>query len=159
VYAFLAFQVPQGEQIVPDYSLETSAAYTVISVSIARSTKSLSIFSLVRGSKYPGLLPSWAIDWRLYKSVQGTPFDRDGKDIFDACKGYRYKPTKSSSQLSGILQVRGKIIGLVAVESSVAHESRKHVPQAWKLKQVVESLVLGSRSQGTFLPSPLVTPN
>jgi hypothetical protein len=152
VYAFLAFQDPHGEQIMPDYSLDTSAAYTVISASIARSTKSLSIFGLVRGSKYPGLLPSWTIDWRLNKSAQGTPFDRDGKDIFDACKGYRYRPMKASSQLSGVLPVRGKIIGQVAVVSSVAHESRQLVPQVWKLEQVVESLVLGSRSQGTLLP-------
>jgi hypothetical protein len=154
VYAFLAFQDPHGEQIVPDYSLDTSAAYTVISASIARSTKSLSIFGLVRGAKYPGLLPSWAIDWRLNESAQGTPFDRDGKDIFDACKGYRYRPMKASSQLSRVLPVRGKIIGQVAVVSSVAHESRQLVPQVWKLEQVVESLVLGSLSQGTLLPFP-----
>jgi hypothetical protein len=152
VYAFLAFQDPHGERIVPDYSLDTSAAYTVISASIARSTKSLSIFGLIRGSKYPGLLPSWAIDWRLNKSTQGTPFDRDDKDIFNACKGYRYRPMEASSQLSRVLPVRGKIIGQVAVVSSVAHESRQHVSQAWKLKLVVESLVLGSLSQGTLLP-------
>jgi hypothetical protein len=138
----------------PDYSLETSAAYTMISASITRSTKSLSIFGLVRGSKYPGLLPSWVIDWRLIKSAQGTPFDRDGKDVFDACKGYRYKPTNSSSQLSRVLLVRGKIIGLLAIASSVAHEPRQHLPQTWKLKQVVESLVLGSRSRGTLLSLP-----
>jgi hypothetical protein len=152
VYAFLAFQVPHGEQIVPDYSPDTSAAYTVISASIARSTKSLSIFGLVWGSKYPGLLPSWAIDWRLNKSAQEAPFDRDGKDTFDACKGYRYRPIKDSSQPFGVLLVRGKIIGQVAVVSSVAHESRELVPQVWKLNQVVESLVLGSRSQGILLP-------
>jgi hypothetical protein len=154
VYAFLAFQDPHGEQIVPDYSLDTSVAYTLISASIARSTKSLSIFGLVRGSKYPGLLPSWVIDWRLNKSAQGIPFDRDGKDIFDACKGYRYRPMKAPSQLSGVLPVRGEIIGQVAVVSSVAHESGQLVPQVWKLEQVVESLVLGSESQGALLPLP-----
>ncbi|KAH8586610.1 heterokaryon incompatibility protein-domain-containing protein [Bisporella sp. PMI_857] len=154
VYAFLAFQDPRGEQIVPDYSLDTSAAYTMISASIARSTKSLSIFGLIRGSKYPGLLPSWAIDWRLNKSTQGTPFDIDGKDNFDACKGYLYKPMNASSQLSKVLPVRGKIIGQVAVVSSVAHEPQQQVPQAWRLEEVVESLVLGSRSQGTQFPLP-----
>ena len=154
VYAFLAFQDPHGEQIMPDYSLDTSAAYTVISASIARSTKSLSIFGLVRGSKYYGLLPSWAIDWRLNKRDQGTPFDRDGKLIFDACKGYQYTPMGTFSQLSKVLPVRGKIIGQVAVVSSVAHESQQLIPQVWKLKQVVESLVLGSRFQGTLSPLP-----
>lgn len=154
VYAFLAFQDPHGEQIVPDYALDTSPAYTVISASIARSTESLSILGLVRGSKYPGLLPSWAVDWRLNKSSQGIPFDKDGKDIFDACKGYRYRPIKASSQISGVLQVRGKIIGQVAFVSSVAHESRESLPQVWQLEQVVESLVLGSQSRGTL---PLLT--
>ncbi|KAE9366761.1 hypothetical protein N431DRAFT_562088 [Stipitochalara longipes BDJ] len=154
VYAFLAFQDPHVEQILPDYSLDTSPAYTVISASIARSTKSLSIFGLVRGSKYPGLLPSWAIDWRLNKSSQGTAFDRYSKGIFDACKGYQYRPMDASSQPFRVLPVRGKVIGRVAVVSSVAHESQKHVPQAWKLKQVVESLFLGSGPQGTLLPLP-----
>lgn len=153
VYAFLAFQDPHEERIVPDYSLDTSAAYTVISASIARSTKSLSIFGLVRGSKYSGLLPSWVIDWRL-KSAQGTPFDTDDNHIFDACKGYRYRSINSSSHLSRNLLVSGKIISQVAVVSSVAHESQQLVPQVWKLEQVVESLASGSRSQGILLSTP-----
>lgn len=150
VYAFLAFQDPQREQIVPDYSLDTRAAYTKIPASIARSTESLSMLGLVRGSKYPGLLPSWAVDWRLNKTTQGTPFDRDSRDDFDACKGYQYRLVEASSPPPGVLPARGKIIGQVAVVSQVAHEALQNVPQAWKQKEVVESLDLGAQSQGVL---------
>ena len=160
VYAFLAFQDSREEKILPDYSLDTSAAYTVVSASIARSSKSLSIFGLVRGSKYFGLLPSWVVDWRLNKSTQGTPFDKDSKDVFDACKGYQYKPVKEHPQLSRVLTVKGKIIGQVAIVSTVAHESQQDVSKAWKLEQVVKSLKLSShsRSKGKNL-SVLNDPN
>ena len=147
VYAFLAFQDPREEKILPDYSLNTSAAYTMISANIARSSKSLSIFGLVRGSKYSGLLPSWVVDWRLNKSTQGTPFDKDSKDLFDACKGYQYRPAKEPPQLSRVLTVKGRMIGQVAIVSTVAHESQQDVSQAWKLEQVVDSLELNSRSR------------
>lgn len=148
VYAFLAFQDPNIEQILPDYSLDTSPAYAVISASIAKFTGSLSIFGLVRGSKFPGLLPSWAVDWRLNKSTQGKPIDSYGKNNFDACKGYQYRNVGASFRL---LSVRGKIIGQVAVVSSVAHESGQSLPQVWQLEEVVQSLVLASRTQGTPL--------
>lgn len=160
VHAFLAFQDPREEKILPDYSLDTSAAYTVVSASIARSSKSLSIFGLIRGSKYFGLLPSWVVDWRLNKSTQGTPFDKDSKDVFDACKGYQYKPAKEHPQLSRVLTVKGKIIGRIAIVSTVAHESQQDVSKAWKLEQVVKSLKLSahSRSKGKNL-SILNDPN
>lgn len=62
VYAFLALQDPSAEHIKPDYSLQTSATYTVISASLAATTDSLAILGVIRGAMYPGLLPSWAVD-------------------------------------------------------------------------------------------------
>ena len=170
VYAFLAFQVPHRDQIVPDYSLNTSVTYTTISASIARSTESLSILGLVRGTLYPGLLPTWAIDWRLNKSTQGVPFDGDSRFLFNACKGYRYRPLEDSLQLPNglkrsysivtgtsdrfelfkVLSVRGKVIGRVTVVSTVIHEAQQQAPDGWKLEQVIESLISGSRSQAIF---------
>lgn len=56
VHAGLVFQDPTEGQILPDYSLETSAAYADTSASVTRSARSLSILGLVRGAKYPSVL-------------------------------------------------------------------------------------------------------
>jgi hypothetical protein len=84
----------------------------------------------------------------LNKSTQGRPVDSYGKNNFDACKGYRYRDMGPSFWL---LSVRGKIIGQVAVVSSVAHESGQSLPQVWQLDKVVQYLVLASRTQETPL--------
>ncbi|CAG8960664.1 hypothetical protein HYFRA_00013432 [Hymenoscyphus fraxineus] len=75
IYAFLAFQESNENQIVPDYTLEINDAYTKISESIVKSTNSLSILGLVRGTSSPGSLPSWVVDWRVKEETQGNPFD------------------------------------------------------------------------------------
>jgi hypothetical protein len=148
VYAFLAFQDSHDSQILPDYSFETSDVYAVVSASIARSMRSLSILGLVRGSKYPRRLPSWAIDWRLNKSTQGRPLDKDGGTNFDACRGYPYNAAEEPSSPLECLPVRGKIVGQVAIVSSVAHDSHLPIKQNWRLDEVVESLMSVARSKG-----------
>jgi len=153
VYAFLAFQSPDEKwKIVPDYKLETSDAYTIISASIAQSTNSLSILGIVPGGEYPGRLPSWVIDWRLNKTTQGTPFDRDGKTDFNASFRYRYRAVVDPSPTLKCIRVRGKVVGRVTGVSEVTHDATLSVPQAWKLEEVVESLVSQSTS---FSETPL----
>ena len=121
VHTFLTFQDSNEVRIPPDYSVEISDPYTVISTSIARSMNLLSILGLVRGAKYPGRLPSGAIDWGITKGTQEKPFHRDGTPNFDACLGYPYRAT---SPLLECLAVRGKIVGQVAIVSSLTHDSQ-----------------------------------
>lgn len=142
VYAFLALQDPLQIQIKPDYSLDTIDAYAVVSASLAKSTCSLSILGLTRWGPSP--FPSWAVDWRLHKSTQGRPFDRDGRENFDACHGYPYRAVDDFKVGSNYLTARGRLVARVAVVSQVAHHS-KLLPQAWNIEEVVKSLTLGSR--------------
>ena len=142
VYAFLALQDPRHIQIKPDYSLDTIDAYAVVSASLAKSTCSLSILGLTRWGPSP--FPSWAVDWRLNKSTQGRPFDRDGREYFDACRGYPYRAVHEFKVGSNYLTVRGRLVARVTVVSQVAHHA-KLLPQAWNIEEVTKSLILGSR--------------
>ena len=138
VYAFLALQDPNVEHITADYSLQTSHAYTVVSALLAATMNSLAILGVVRGAMHPSILPTWAVDWRLNRSTQGTSFD-NRKTSFNACQGYPYRTSSPPSHLDKILRVRGRIIDEVEVVCPITYNENAPVEQL-RLLEITESL-------------------
>lgn len=119
VYAFLAFQDSQVPAIKPDYTLQTSAAYAMISANIAQNTGSLSILGLVRGKLYPGPLPSWAVDWRKPQTTQGKRLDGPEHCYFNASRERLHIKSTTSVRNDNRLVVRGRIVDRIGVISDV----------------------------------------
>jgi hypothetical protein len=113
VFAFLGLQ--EDRRILEaDYSLTTNEVYMYTSSMLAESTESLSIFGTTRFHN-PFRLPSWAVDWRLNETTQGSPLT-DPTSLFSASRGYRYK-AYPRDRLSPVLTVNGKTIDIIGAVS------------------------------------------
>jgi len=119
VYAFLAFQDRPLPALKPDYTLSVEMAYAAASAAIMNGSGSLSLLGLVRGSLYPYILPSWAVDWRAAESRQGSRIDqRDGGD-FNASCGRIHKADTPYTVGSPVIGVRGKVIDIIKTTSPI----------------------------------------
>ncbi|KAF1815657.1 hypothetical protein P152DRAFT_390922, partial [Eremomyces bilateralis CBS 781.70] len=68
VYALLglvtqSLSLPNGHILLPDYSLDIKSVFINASLSIVRTTRSLSVIVVDSARKYRQDLPSWAADW------------------------------------------------------------------------------------------------
>ncbi|CAG8971854.1 hypothetical protein HYALB_00001965 [Hymenoscyphus albidus] len=152
ICAFLAFQEPNENQIVPDYGLEVNDAYMIISESIVKSTNSLSILGLVRGTSSPGSLPSWVVDWRVKEMTQGNPFDENllsSRRKFDACSGYQHR-TVDKMTITKSLPVRGKRLSEIVAVSSVIHHGHLPLNRRFKIDEVLNSIDLNLTPEKRF---------
>ena len=117
VYAFLSLQ---HEKVLPraDYTISLKKLYINTSAKLAESSQTLDIFGFTRyNANSPDRIPRWVIDWRINKSIQGSPI-AGPQSSFNACGRFKYHQSRNISRdgtgtelyTDGLLSVRGKVI-------------------------------------------------
>ena len=149
VYGLLGIAADiEAHEIDPDYTLPVGDIYRNLAVLYIRKQNNLDVLSAVEDYRWRVYkkLPSWVPDWTAHP--RSTPFlSQPQRWQFFASAKSSPQISFSTSPLTSILRVRGKILDTVSRAGSADVPMRDNIPGARDTSYFRQTLVLGAVAQ------------